>query len=251
MRTLIIEDEKLLQEELIKQLKNFDNVEVIQCLESVEASIDWLTKNVNTIDLIFMDIELSDGVCFEIFETIDISTPIIFLTAYSEYALQAFKVNSIDYLLKPIDYHDLEFALQKYNKTVSTTNTFDLSLLRELYPENNSKEINRILIQVGDTYHYIEVSKIAYLISEEKYSFAVTFENKKHLIEEPLNKLEEMLSADTFFRVTRKFIVNINSIKKARKYFNSRLKLELKPASPSEIIISRAKVQEFLLWMGR
>lgn len=251
MKVLIIEDEKLLQEELIYQLKRFDEFEVVHCTDSVESSVSWLAENANSIDLIFMDIELADGVCFEIFETIEIDIPIIFLTAYSEYALKAFKVNSIDYLLKPIDPNELEFALEKYKKIEQEKKSFDISILREFYPETKQTEINRLLVQVGDTYRYLEILDIAYFVAEDKYAFAITFENKRHLIEETLNKLEEILPEDKFYRVTRKFIVNINSVAKAGKYFNSRLKLYIKPSPPSDIIISRAKVQEFLRWMGR
>lgn len=248
MNIAIIEDEKLLQEELIFQLNKIEKVEVIKCITTVYDSIRWLTSHANEIDLIFMDIELADGVCFEIFESITIDTPIIFLTAYSEYAIQAFKVNSIDYLLKPVNPEDLVFALQKFKSLTSPKNNIDLSIIKDFYTK--SEKITRVLIQSGDNFRYIDHIEIAYFIAEDKYTTVVSFDNKKHLINESLNKLEEGLPTHIFHRPSRKFIININAIVKASKYANSRMKIFLEPSPQKELIISRNKVKEFLKWMG-
>lgn len=248
MKITIIEDEKLLQEELIFQLNKIEKIEVIQCLTTVYESIQWLTHHANEIDLIFMDIELADGVCFEIFESITIDTPIIFLTAYSEYAIQAFKVNSIDYLLKPVNPKELEFALHKFKSLTSPKNKIDLSILNDFYTKK--EKITRVLIQSGDNFKYIDHNEIAYFIAEDKYTTVVSFDNKKHLINESLNKLEQCLPIHIFHRPSRKYIININAIVKATKYSNSRMKIFLEPSPKNELIISRNKVKEFLRWMG-
>ncbi len=250
MRIVIIEDEKLLQDELICQLKKLEQMEILHCIPSVSESVAWLPQNTDRIDLIFMDIELADGVCFEIFESLTITTPIIFLTAYSQYAIQAFKVNSIDYLLKPINPKDLSFAMDKFKAQKKRETTIDRNLLKDLYLGTKGQESQRILVQTGDHFRHIETQQIAYFIAEDKYTTVVTIENKKHLINESLTTLEQTLPTSIFHRPTRQHIVNINAIVKASKYFNSRLKLQLAPSPENDIIISRNKVKDFLNWMG-
>lgn len=251
MRVLIIEDEKLLQKELTFQLNKIDtSIEIVHYISTVSESIDWLQKASNTIDLIFMDIELSDGICFEIFKSINVKTPIIFLTAYNEYAIQAFKLNSIDYLLKPINAKDLVFALNKYKTLKSSKINLDIHLIKQLYNESEMGKTKRILIQSGEHFKFIDHSDVAYFVAEDKYTTVVTFNNEKHLIDDSLNQLEQNLPHHLFYRPTRKYIININSIVKASKYYNSRLKLHINPSPENEIIISRNKTKEFLSWMG-
>ncbi len=250
MNIVIIEDEKLLQEELILQLHKIEKVNILHCISTVQESISWLNDNSDKIDLIFMDIELADGISFEIFESITIQTPIIFLTAYSEYALKAFKVNSIDYLLKPINPKDLVFALDKFKMLPAGKTVLDTALLKEFYTRSNVEKTKRILIQSGENFKYLDYSNIAYFVAEDKYTTVVTFGTTKHLVDDSLNKLEENLPSDVFHRPNRKYIVNINAVVKASKYYNSRLKLFLEPTTEDDIIISRNKVKEFLTWMG-
>jgi len=250
VKVVIIEDEKLLQQELALQLDKIGDIEVAHYLTSVSESVEWLKMNANNIDLIFMDIELADGVSFEIFDLVEISLPVIFLTAYSEYAIQAFKVNSIDYLLKPVNLSDLIFALDKFKKQTKANTAFDATVFKDFYVQSGVNKNQRILIQSGDNFKYLDQDEIAYFVAEDKYVTVVTFENTKHLIDESLNKLEETLPIDVFYRPTRQFIINIKAINKATKYFNSRLKLYIDPSPDSEIIISRNKVKDFLDWMG-
>ncbi|WP_289045914.1 LytTR family DNA-binding domain-containing protein [uncultured Olleya sp.] len=250
MKIIIIEDEKLLQKELAFQLNNLRKCEIIHYISTVSESITWLTKNVDEIDLIFMDIELADGNCFEIFEATTITTPVIFLTAYNEYAIKAFKVNSIDYLLKPINVKDLTFALNKFETLASITPIFNTELLKDFSTTSNINKSTRILVQTGNNFTYLDHSDIAYFEAEDKYTTAVTFNNTKHLINDSLNNLEIHLSKELFYRTTRKQIVNIKAIIKASKYFNSRLKLYIEPSPKNEIIISRIKTKNFLTWMG-
>lgn len=249
MKILIIEDEKLLQEELALQIKAITPANIVHCISTVKESISWLSKNIDDIDLIFMDIELADGISFEIFESVDVNKPIIFLTAYNEYAIQAFKVNSIDYLLKPLNPKELTFAINKYKKTISDSTSFNSELFKTFYIPKNKTQ--RILIQSGDNFKYVNYSDIAYFKADEKYTTVVTFDNARHLIDDSLNKLELNLPENIFYRPTRQYIVNIDSVTKASKYYNSRLKLYITPQPENEIIISRNKVKEFLSWLGK
>lgn len=252
MKVVIVEDEKLLQKELKQQLQVFEDIEVVKCIQTVEEGIDWLKDHASNIDLIFMDVELADGVCFEIFEAIDLATPIIFLTAYGEYAIRAFKVNSIDYLLKPINPNELEFALTKFKnkQTEASREYIDLSALKDFYTKSEGNKKSRFLVQSGDNYKYISINEIAYFHSEDKYSVIVTFDRHRYIIDESLNHLESTLPVNSFYRPTRNIIVHINSIEKASKYFNSRLKLYLQPRPNFDIIVSRVKIKDFLNWMG-
>ena len=252
MKVVVVADEKPLQKELKKELQFYDDIEVIKCIQTVEEGIKWLGSNASNIDLIFMDIELADGVCFEIFEAIDLASPIIFLTAYSEYAIRAFKVNSIDYLLKPINPNELKHAVTKFKERQAKESKqfVDLSTLKEFYSKSEDQKKTRFLVQSGDNYKYISTNEIAYFVSEEKYSVIVTFEGQRYIIDDSLNQLESILPSSTFYRPARNIILHINSIQKASKYFNSRLKLYLQPEPDFDIIVSRVKSKEFLDWMG-
>ena len=252
MKVVIVEDEKLLQKELRQQLQVYPEIEVVQYIQTVEKGIAWLGDHASNIDLIFMDIELADGVCFEIFEAIDLDTPIIFLTAYSEYAIRAFKVNSIDYLLKPINPTELGLALTQFKdrQAKESSASIDLSTLKEFYTKSAANEKTRFLVQSGDTYKYVSLNEIAYFLSEEKYSVIVTFDGLRYIIDDPLNHLENTLPVSSFYRPARNIIVHIKSIEKASKYFNSRLKLHLRPHPDFDVIVSRVKVKNFLNWMG-
>ncbi len=250
MRVLIIEDEKLLRMELIKQLNVYNDIEVVNCIQTVKESINWLSKRSASIDLIFMDIELADGICFEIFESIDVSIPIIFLTAYSEYSIRAFKVNSIDYLLKPINPEELDFAIRKFRNFSPQVQNHDPMFFKDLYSKITSKNPERFLIRSGNDYKYVTTHEIAYFFAEDKYTTIVTFKGSRYVIDESLTQLEAILQPEKFYRVSRNIIVNIEAILKASKYFNSRLKLYLVPDFEFDIVISRAKVKDFLKWMG-
>ncbi|OIQ18716.1 MAG: hypothetical protein BM557_07290 [Flavobacterium sp. MedPE-SWcel] len=247
MRVLIIEDEELSQQELIFQLEKYPNYKVIQCVDSIEDSLEYLQSNQSIIDLIFMDIALADGTCFEIFKSIEVEKPIIFLTAYNQYALQAFKVNSIDYLLKPLNPVELNQTLIKFEK-LNSREVFNYKRLIETFTKESNQ---RILAQVGDTFQPINFRDILLLKSEDKYVTIHTNSNKEYLINKTLNKLELELSQKYFFRVNRQFIININAIDKISKYLNNRLVISLIFRFDDTIIVSRNRVNSFLLWMGK
>lgn len=247
IKYLIVEDERFAYDEMKRMIDKLrPNYQLINWTETVIQTIDFLQQN--SVDLILLDIRLSDGSSFDIFEQISVSIPIIFTTAYDEYAIRAFKVNSVDYLLKPIDEADLIAALEKFerNRTIIPIIP-EYKKLEDALMQNRKK--NRFLIQVGDSYHYIDTSDIAYFYSEEKAIFLHTFSNKRYIIDYTLDQIERMLDEKVFFRASRNCITNIRSIKKISKYFNSRLKLTLEPNCPHEVLVSRVKVTDFLSWV--
>ncbi|MEO1052273.1 MAG: LytTR family DNA-binding domain-containing protein [Bacteroidota bacterium] len=246
----IIEDEVLAQQELKQMLDQINlGYEVVVSLRSIAQSVSWLKKNANGIDLIFADIELLDGKCFQVFEQVDINVPIIFLTAYDEYAVQAFKVNSIDYLLKPLEFDSLEKALDKYQRRTTDQRNVSLDEIRMLMRPEPDVYKDRIAIKAGDTYKHLPVSEVAYFQAEDKAVNLFTIRNEKYVIYQTLKELEDRLNPRHFFRVSRTHLVHINSVQRASKYFNSRLKLTLDPEPSESILISRVKVPEFLRWM--
>ncbi|MFM1878321.1 MAG: hypothetical protein RLZZ241_1187 [Bacteroidota bacterium] len=250
MRVVVIEDEKPAARRLSRMLEALELTN-IQMLHSVEESINWFRENPNP-DLLFLDIQLSDGLSFEIFDSVTISAPIIFTTAYDEYALRAFKLNSIDYLLKPIDEGELEAALNKYRNQVAATPPvqFDYEEIRKLLVNPLDREYKkRFTVRVGQHLKIISVSDIECFYSENKGTYAATREGRIYLLDQTLEQLENELEPETFFRVSRKFCVNINCIKDIIAYSNSRLKLVLNTFSDAEIIVARERVRDFRLWL--
>lgn len=247
IKYLIVEDERFAYDEMKRMIDKLrPNYQLINWTETVIQTIDFLQQN--SVDLILLDIRLSDGSSFDIFEQISVSIPIIFTTAYDEYAIRAFKVNSVDYLLKPIDEADLIAALEKFERNRAITPIIpEYKKLEDALMQNRKK--NRFLIQVGDSYHYIDTSDVAYFYSEEKAIFLHTFSNKRYIIDYTLDQIERMLDEKVFFRASRNCITNIRSIKKISKYFNSRLKLTLEPNCPHEVLVSRVRVTDFLSWV--
>ncbi|PTT26653.1 DNA-binding response regulator [Chryseobacterium sp. HMWF028] len=245
---LIIEDERLAFSELKRMMDKLRPNDILLArTQSVLESVEFLQEN--NPDFILMDISLSDGSCFEIFNHIKVEVPIIFTTAYDEYAIQAFKVNSIDYLLKPISEEDLERALIKLE---------DLHFDREqketgirMVESSLMKKIkNRYLVHSREGYLYVESKNIAYFYSEEKVVMLHTFDNKRYIISYTLDQLEDQLTEDLFFRVSRNCIANIKAIKGIKKVENSRLNIEFEPECPHEIIVSRVRVHNFLEWLN-
>ncbi len=245
---LIVEDERFAYEEVKRMFEQLrPDYELVKRTETVGQTVLFL-KN-NPVDLILMDIQLADGSCFDIFEQIPISTPIIFTTAYDEYAIRAFKVNSIDYLLKPIEEADLLAALNKFEQLHTVRQSvFDYRKMEAAVIGSYRKK-NRFLVQVGDVYSYINTTEIAFFYSEDKAVFLHTFSNKRYIVNPTLSQIEQQLDEKIFFRVSRNCIVNIGTVKKISKYFNSRLKLTLQPECPHETLISRERVSDFLKWV--
>lgn len=249
MKVLIIEDEKTASDNLNKMLgKILDAVDVEKVLETVKASIDWLPQS--EAELIFMDVHLADDISFKIFEAITINTPIIFTTAYDQYALRAFHLNSIDYLLKPIDKSDLERAILKYKNLTSKSNN-DLSALIESYQINKDAFQKRFIVSSGDRIKSFTVDQIAYFYGQDKYAYLVTHKNQTFLIDQTLTHLEEVLDPEQFFRINRQLIISFSSIDNMFAYPRGRVKIDLKPKCKIESIVSIDRSGSFKNWLNR
>ena len=250
MKVIIIEDEKPSARRLQRMLTNL-NVEATTLLHSVEESINWFKNNTHP-DLIFLDIQLSDGLSFEIFETIEINSAIIFTTAYDEYALQAFKLNSIDYLLKPIDAEDLEQAVQKYKSRLpqKTNMSLDFEDIKKLLVNPIDRAYKkRFSIKVGQHIKLVNTDEIECFYSENKGTYLHTTDNRNYLLENTLEALEEEINPTQFFRVNRKFYVNIEAIKDIISYTNSRLQIKLNSYNENDVIVARERVKDFKEWL--
>lgn len=246
MKYLIVEDERFAYEEVKRMITKLrPEYELEKQTKTVIDTIAFLKTS--AVDLILMDIRLADGNCFEIFNHLEVTTPVIFTTAYDEHAIKAFKLNSIDYLLKPFNETELEAALIKFEKifqhvpyTTSPKNYEQLLSVRTK---------NRFLISKGENYHYIETKDIAHFYSEDGVVFLHTSSDKRYIINYTLEQLEQLLDNRLFFRVSRNCIGNVRAIKNVAKYFNSRLKLSFSPVCPHEVLVSRVRVPDFLKWM--
>jgi two-component system response regulator LytT len=260
MKVLIIEDEELAVKKLQKTLASVDSTaEVVGVADSIRSSVSWLQTNPSP-DLILMDIELADGQSFEIFDKVDVKSTVIFTTSYDEYALKAFKVNSIDYLLKPIQKEDLHAALEKLkglkslygnNSTPAPSLNVD-NLVKELQQKLQPKEYRkRFLVKHAQKLVSVDVEEIAYFYSDGRLNFFKTIDNRKFVVDYTMDDLEEMLDPNQFFRISRAFYVAVNSIDQIHDYFGNRLLLNLKPVVDKEAIVSREKVTDFKKWMGK
>lgn len=246
-RYIIVEDEQLAYEEMRRMMRKLRPAfEFAGWAASVEQAVCLIQKG--NIDLLIIDIRLSDGVSFEIFEQCSVEIPVIFTTAYDKYALDAFRVNSIDYLLKPIGERELDTALNKFERRCC---------LRSITPEYCRLETdylsgckkNRFLVQTGDTFRPVETANVAFFYSEDKYTYLHLFSGSRYIINYTLDRLERMVDPGQFFRVSRNCIANIHSIRKISKYFAGRLSVQFQPECPHEIIVSRNRAEEFLLWV--
>ena len=255
MTTIIIEDEKPAARLLQRKLEKL-KIEVGVMLHSVEESIEWFSKNGHP-DLIFLDIQLSDGLSFEIFEKVEIKSAVIFTTAYDEYALRAFKLNSIDYLLKPIDEDDLEIAVAKFKSLLSKQQIqpqslgIDFEQIKKMLTnpfEKNYKK--RFTVKIGQHLKVISIDEIECFFRENKGTYIQTFNNRDYLIECTLELLEQELDPGDFFRISRKFIIPLKAIKEIVLYSNSRLKVILPSFKEEEVVVSREKVFDFRTWIG-
>ncbi len=252
MRVIIIEDEIPAANRLVKLLHNYnEGIEVINKSDSVESSVRYL-MSVDNMDLIFMDIQLADGLCFDIFEKVKITTPVIFTTAFDQYTLKAFKVNSIDYLLKPIDENELHRSLEKYQQYFSKEKTdFSDKILKLVQDMNLLKYKERLLIKRGQQLSYLKTESTAFCIADGKLCFAVDFNGAKYLLENNLSQLEEQLQPARFYRINRNLLVNIEAVKKVHTWLGGRLKLEVSPSTTAETVVSRERVNGFKDWLGR
>jgi DNA-binding LytR/AlgR family response regulator len=250
MKIIIIEDEKPSARRLQRMLQEL-NLETQAMLHSVNESITWFKNNEHP-DLILLDIQLSDGLSFEIFEQVEVKSAIIFTTAYDEYALKAFKLNSIDYLLKPIDDEELSKAIDKFKSNQIEPNPIqvDLNQIKKLLINPLDKNYkNRFTIKIGQHLRVVETNSIECFYSENKATYIFSNENKNYLLDISLDQVQDHIDPTKYFRVNRKFILNIEAIKDIISYTNSRLQVKLNHFTEFDIIVSREKVKDFKNWL--
>ena len=254
MEILIIEDEQLGAEKLARMLQSIDpTAEIVGNTRSIESSVQWLLEHKHP-DIILMDIELTDGQSFEIFNHVAIKSMVIFTTSYDEYALKAFKLNSVDYLLKPVKKEELKTALDKYHQWKQKFSAPALNI-EQLITELNRKQSkawrSRFLVKQGQKLVSVETNDIAYLYAEGRLSYMVTWSKQKYVLDYTIEELEQMLDPQQFYRANRGFIIQVKSVAQIHNYFNGKLKLELQPVTDKEVLVSREKATEFKEWMGK
>ena len=249
MKVLIVEDEIMAQKSLTRTLtQNFPDLDIVGMTGSVKDTVEWLENNQT--DLIFMDVELSDGVCFEIFRQTDVKAKVIMTTAYDSYALKAFEAGSVDYLLKPIDVTDLQRAVGRCRTRENNINIEALmKVLSTQAPQKEYKE--RYIIKINDRIVPLNISDIAYIYAEEKNNYLVTFNGQKYIIDSSLDVMNEELNPNVFFKISRSCIVAMNAIKSITKQPGGRLRIDTEPAPPYEMTVSRSRVDDFLNGLER
>jgi DNA-binding LytR/AlgR family response regulator len=252
MRVLIVEDEKMAANRLTQLLaKLAPEAQVLDQVDSVKRAIEWL--NTQDADLLFFDIQLADGLSFEILEKVKVETPIIFTTAYDEYAIKAFKVNSIDYLLKPIDPEELKTALEKFQSQFQSPAqpVLDLRAIEQAMKQMTKKYKERFLVKIGDHIKALEVSDASFFFSQEKATYLQNSSQKRFIIDYSLEQVQELLDPEDFYRINRKYLISMKAIKDIVAYSNSRLRLILDGSDEMDAIVSRDKVQDFKKWLDR
>lgn len=256
MNVIIVEDElhnyRLLRG-MVEKIR--PEWEILQCFESVKSTVSWLQNN-EAPDLIFMDIQLTDGISFSVFDQVEVSSMVIFTTAYDEYALRAFQVNSIDYLLKPMKMDKLRLAIEKFEKLYQHSGQSsevrpDYKELLQVITQGEKKYRKRFLISGATSYFKLNVEDVAWFYTENRVTTAVTFQGKEHVIDLTIEKLEEQLDPEMFFRTNRSTIIHIDSIRKFENHFGGKLILRLIPPFNEQITISRLKAAEFKEWVGK
>lgn len=257
MKLLIVEDEELAVKKLKRLILSVEPAaDILAVTDSIKSSVQWLTANEHP-DLIFMDIELADGQSFEIFERVDIKSTVIFTTSYDEYAVKAFKVNTADYLLKPIQKEDLEAAFKKYRRLMEMYGTNKpaanmLYLVKELQQQLNVKEYRkRFLVKNAGKLESLNIEDILYFYSHDGLSFLKTQKDKRYVLDYTMDELEAMLDPDEFFRINRAFFLTFSAVASIEEYFGNRLSLQLNPTIDKEVIVSREKVNDFKKWLGK
>ena len=249
MKAVIIEDERLAAEKLASLIEQVDaGINIVAKLESVEESVNWFTAN-SSPDLIFMDIQLDDGVSFEIFEAVKIEAPVIFTTAYDQYALRAFKVNSVDYLLKPISKEALELALKKFRNVYRPGEVNEK--ISRVFEQLVNQWKTRFFVKIGTHFQSVPVDEIAAFFVEERCAFLRTRSGKNYALDYSLDQLQKKVNPEMFFRINRNFMVHIDTITEIFSYSTTRLKIKLQNFSDDGLIVSRDKASEFKQWLDR
>lgn len=249
-KVVIVEDEPPAAKRLCKMLNSLEpNIDVVEILDSIESAVSFFQSN-PAVDLILMDIQLGDGISFEIFAQAKISAPVIFTTAYDEYSIQAFKVNSIDYLLKPIENEELEVALAQFKTYTTQHKDVQALAIDDLMLSLKQKKFKeRFLIKKGKALCIVYTSDISYFHSDDGYAHITTTDGTIHIIDHTMDQLESITDPEQFYRINRKLIINLKSIASVHDYFNSRLKLKLQPAAKFDVIVARERVRKFKLWL--
>jgi len=250
MKALIVEDEIMAQKSLTRALsQNFPDIEVVGYTTSVKGTVAWLKEPGNIADIIFMDVELSDGICFEIFRQVKVVAKIIMTTAYDSYALKAFEAGSVDYLLKPIDSSELKRAVARCRMSGGTIDVEALALAMGVPGKKNYKE--RYLVRLNDRIVPLQTINIAYIYSEDKNNYLVTFDGQKYIIDSSLDVISEELDPDYFFRISRGCIVSMKAIGTIIKQIGGRLRIMATPEPSFEMTVSRSRVDDFMSWLER
>ena len=251
MRVLIIEDELMAQKSLIRVLsQNFPDLKVVGTATAVKEAVAWLSDPANAVDIIFMDVELSDGVCFEIFRQVEVKAKVIMTTAYDSYAIKAFEAGSVDYILKPIEVADLRRAVSRCR---TSEGMFDYeTLLKALAGNTPKKEYKeKYIVRFNDRIIPLQTSAIAFIYSEEKNNYLTTFDGERYIIDSSLDVISEELNPDRFFRISRSCIVNTKAILSIIKQAGGRLLIKSNPPASFEMTVSRSRVDDFLDWLER
>lgn len=254
MKVLLVEDEPQAAQRLEKLVKAIvPGVVILAKIDTVKNTVVWLTSNPSP-DLILMDIQLADGISFSIFDQCEVKSPVIFTTAYDEYALKAFKVNSIDYILKPVDEDELRTAIRKFEALTGSKISVPDKMLESIglaMQMLTKKYKERFVIKVGEHLKSVEVNEILFFFSLEKTTFAQTKDGRKHILDFTIEQLDGLINPERFFRINRKYLVAADAIQDMISYTNSRLKLVLKTSDDNDVIVARERVQEFKDWLDR
>ncbi len=252
MKVLIVEDEKMAANRLTKLLAELaPEAEVLAQLDSVKRASEWLFTQ--SADLLFFDIQLADGLSFEILEKVKVEAPIIFTTAFDEYAIKAFKVNSVDYLLKPIDPKELEAALDKFKSQFQSSPQpmLDLSAIEQAMKQMTRKFKERFVVKIGEHIRTLEVADTTFFFSQEKATYLQNADHKRFIIDYTLEQVQELIDPEDFYRINRKYLISMRAVKDIVSYSNSRLRIILNGSDEMDAIVSRDKVQDFKRWLDR
>jgi len=251
MKVLIVEDEKLAADHLTTLILKYDaEIEILARIDTIKNGVEWFNSNSDP-DLAFFDIQLADGISFQIFEKTNVKCPIIFTTAYNEYAVRAFKVNSVDYLLKPIDFDDLKSAIDKFKNTHENGEKKYQELFENVMGMLNDSYKQRFVVKVGEHIKSVPVSNIDYFYSMEKATFLHTVDDHNYVLDYSIEQLENLLDPKRFFRINRKYLISMDAIDDIITYSNSRLKIELKHSNEMDAIVAREKVGKFKQWLDK
>ncbi|GJM28586.1 MAG: DNA-binding response regulator [Cyclobacteriaceae bacterium] len=255
MKVLIIEDESLAADKLERMILRYDqSINILDKLRSVEESRIWFQNN-QPPDLLFMDIHLLDGTCFDLLDEIDISCPVIFTTAYQDFVFESFKVHSLDYLIKPVNYKKLQSSLEKFEKLFSKApgqeEATEYQQVMQALKSAGKDYKTRFLVKFGSRLLPIGIEQVGYFASRDRITFLITTEGKKYPISATLDELEASLDPSLFFRINRQLILHVQSIRQVHKYFNGRLKVDLNQQTEEEIMVSSRRASEFQQWLDK